>query len=399
MRVALLSSMTILDGTGQENRMPVSKGSLGMRSVLQFQADMALRMGAGRIIVWTDGLTDALLPVQHRVEQEGARFYAVDSVRTLSGLISASDEVLVVQDGLVPDPLLTEQILGPHSGVLGLPVDPAIAQGFERIDANRAWSGVMMLRGAAVERLAELPDDVEPASALLRIGLQSGTRIVDLPPDSTRQNGWILVRDARDLQFAHDWHLKRELNAAPWSRPGTALADRMAAKMAGPAFAKGYSDRSALVLAAVVIFLAIAMGWFVSVGAGFLGLMVAAILLALAAAFRRLRGEKPAQARLREQGVLLALDFAIILLTTFPWPDPDWANDIFAPVMLIGLIRLASILPGQKLMSPVSDRGALCAILALAGFVNLLHPAIMLGATGIMIVIFFGLNRAKITQV
>ncbi|WP_206678135.1 hypothetical protein, partial [Salmonella enterica] len=67
---------------------------------------------------------------------------------------------------------------------------PAVAEEFERIDADRAWAGILRTRGDRVARLAEMPPASDAASALLRIALQGGDPVVMLPADTIAGGRW-----------------------------------------------------------------------------------------------------------------------------------------------------------------------------------------------------------------
>ena len=108
--------------------------------------------------------------LQHRAEAAGARFIAIREPRKLSGIVTANDELLVLAPGVLPDEDAVMRHLAKPC-VLVFPADPAVQRGYERIDLHFAWAGALVVRGTAVEQLAQLPGDVDTPSALLRIAL------------------------------------------------------------------------------------------------------------------------------------------------------------------------------------------------------------------------------------
>src|SRR5690606_40835190 len=91
----------------------------------------------------------------------------------LLGAVRADDELLALAPGLLPEAADALEGLGKRKGVLVLPAGPGVAAGFERLDLNRAWAGALVVGGAQVELLSDLPPDIEPTSALVRIALQA----------------------------------------------------------------------------------------------------------------------------------------------------------------------------------------------------------------------------------
>ncbi|MFD1959660.1 hypothetical protein ACFSHP_12440 [Novosphingobium panipatense] len=156
-------------------------------SVAQHQLGTVIALGCQRVICMARGMSPELAALQHDAEDAGLQFAVVTAANQLSGLVTAADELVVISEGLFADAAQTVSLLEGHAPVvLVQPVEGALAAGFERIDINRATAGVMRAPGSLVERLHELPIDVDAVSALTRIALQSGTTMREVPPQRER---------------------------------------------------------------------------------------------------------------------------------------------------------------------------------------------------------------------
>src|SRR5690606_37403223 len=145
----------------------------------------------------------------------GARFQAIRDGHGLLGAVSAADELLVMAPGLVAEDAGALETLAGAKGVLVLPAGPGVAAGFERIDLERAWAGALVLPGALVERLADLPADSEPAAALLRVALQAQVPERRMAETPLALGSWLMVGAKDDAARREREWLRRHMPAAP----------------------------------------------------------------------------------------------------------------------------------------------------------------------------------------
>jgi len=204
---------------------------LAGKSLVQRQLDFAFSLGCEKVACLAPGSGPDVQAARRYAEQAGARFAVISGARHLLGQVSAQDEVLVLADGLLPaEAEAAAMLTGPV--VLTLPADSACPAGFERIDLNLAWAGAMIVSGTMVERLSDLPPDIDPVSALLRIALQSRIRTAGVPETALRDQTWLIAKEAGQLQaLEQDW-ITRYLPKAKGFVPGKALV-RLAASTLG----------------------------------------------------------------------------------------------------------------------------------------------------------------------
>ena len=361
--------------------MPRAFLRLGGATLAHHQLILALAAGCERIACIARALTPEMIALQHEAERAGARFHMISGARALSGLVTANDELLVVGEGLVaavPDAL---EAIGGTPVILVLPAETAVPQGFERIDLNQAAAGLMLLPGRLVERLNDLPADAEPASALLRIGLQAGIAQRGIAETTISAGHWLLVRNEEAAHSAElDWMQRHTLGRG--KTPGLGLATLIVRRF-GAALLHGGSGGKTLTLASYVLMaIAAGAGWF-GWNATALGLCAPAWLLhRTGCIIERIQSE----ALGRRTGILAAeypftwiFDAVIGFLLLFGTPyipgEAMWQR-AFAPFMLFGLLGLFTrVLPGR--WTPwLADRMLLAILLCGLALASLLAPGV-----------------------
>ncbi|MFZ9395919.1 MAG: hypothetical protein ACO25F_07665 [Erythrobacter sp.] len=373
MRTALLSALE----TTEDGRLRAFE-RLGGRSLLAWQADLAKDLGCVRILCLCERDSDPLDDVRREAEQAGMEFRRISDPIALIGQLSADQDLVVLADGLVADRAQAVAALDDRRGVLTFSDETGIAAGFERIDAEHAWAGILVGRAQIAERLAELPPDSDMVSALLRLALQAGTRLVPIDDDLLTTGDWLLVRQADALAAREAVLLDRSVEQAFWRAPGTALSRRLARRLAPDAIERG--PAIALALGGLAMSGAIALAAYAepvaALGAFLLGVLVLGTGEALAALGARLRGigERPGRSRIRRALV----DLALLAVLALPRNAPEPLERLFLPVLLLGLLRLAASLAPPQWRASWNDRTPLVLVLLLAGWFDALQPSLAL---------------------
>jgi len=345
---------------------------VGGAQVVRHQLTVALAARCERIIVLAQAFSPDLAELQRESERAGASFHVLNGARGLSPLVSAADEVLVIADGLLPttgDAL--RLIAAGGQGIFVQPAETGVPAGFERIDINHAAAGLMLVPGRLVERLMDLPPDADPASALLRIALQSGVVQRSLPPEVGEGGRWLLVRSEAEAQAAEDTWMDRHTAGGPHT-PGPLLA-RFLARRIGPAVLHANATGLLVPYGAGYLLAGVGVGlaW---LGLGWLGLMLiglACVIQRAAAILGRLQREILAiRTGMAWRSALSALVLdaviaAVLVLMRAPLPGESLIARCFAPVVLIGLVRLLPRLFSEGWSVWLADRLLLCLLLAL----------------------------------
>jgi hypothetical protein len=358
---------------------------LAGRTVLAQQVDWLRSIGCERILCLCESADGEVLRVQQEVEATGGSFQALRGFLHLPALVRAEDELVILADGLLPDPGLAAawfaQGAGPPRFVAALPASsPLVTQhgdDFERIDAQQHWAGLLVMRGAPVQQLADFPPDADAISLLLRLALQAGTPCRALPGDDPAPTGWLLAADENALTAQEQALIIRAAGGADGRRPSQALARAGALMLAPDGLAKGplvaASSAAALHIGAIA-----AAVW----GAGTIALVSAAggaVAAALAGTLGKMaeellgRGTSAARPGRLDLAVDIAVA-AVLLITLSP-------SGTLAPLAMLGpvLVGLARLTPPAAPLALLADRAVLPGVLAIASVFGLLpHAAALL---------------------
>lgn len=369
LRVALL---TVMEPAGANPAVPRGLLEIGGASVVRHQLVLALSLGCRKVICVARELGQGMLELQHEAERGGAQFHLVSGVRQLAGLVSAADELIVLGDGVLAAPVDAAALLEQGPAVLVQPIEAGLAAGFERLDINHAVAGAMRIPGGLVERLFELPPDCDIASALTRIALQSGVRQRMVPPELRDGACWHLVRDDDEAHRVEEHWVDLHLGTERQVSPGSCLA-RFLTRCFGPMLLHAGSGARAVILGAGgALALAFAAAWigypvigFVLLGLAWLARRVGELLSRVERDSLRLAPSLfPREAMF---GVLV--DLVIVLLVAWSKGADVPATVLsgaFAPLMLVGVLRILPRGQSAAWQQVSGDRLVLCFGLAIA---------------------------------
>lgn len=337
------------------------------KSVLSHQIDCAAHLSCDRVICLTGGLGPEMGAARSYAQRAGVRFEVAESILRLMGLITADDDVVLIADGVLPDCAALVNVLGDRTGVVAFPAEPALGLGFERLDASRAWSGALRMRGAGVARLADLPGDCDLASSLLRIALQSGARVIEIDPAPLADGAWRRRVERHAAAEAERRWVARQVQPVPFAAPGLAISQRLASRWARD-IGGGRWRRAPHLAALVAGALAVGAGLVSWPLAGLALLLAASVALAMAEVFDRVEtlGAPPRKAGLAfplagwlRDGVLVAL-LALLIRA-----EPDWLR-LFLPLTMVSAVRLGEATARAPLRPLYSDRIIMLMMLAAA---------------------------------
>lgn len=385
MRTGLVSALR-RTGTGAlRAAMP-----LAGRTVLSRQVDLLRALGCERILCLCDRVDAEVLGVQQAVESSGGTFQALRGFLHLPALVRGDDELVILADGLLPDPALIADLFAhstPPRFVAALAAtNPLVAQDpddFERIDAERHWAGVLAMRGAPVQHLADFPPDADAVSLLLRLALQAGTPCRMVTEDRAAPSAWLLAADETALAVQEDALIMRAAGAVDWRRPSQAAARLIGRQLVPRGLARGplFALAGALVLMLGGVtasrFGAAVSGLTLAAG----GVLAAALADVLANMRRELLGDGLSPRALGWTGWAVDGLAALTLwlaLTSAPLSEP---LSVLGPVA-VGLARVASrTVPA---LAFPADRMVLLAVLALGAGLGVLPLFVAVSALALL---------------
>ena len=388
MRTALIAAIATTDcGTLR------AELRFGGRSVLAWQVDLLRALGVERFLCLCHSAQGEVLRLQHALEAEGAAFHALRGFAALPALVRAEDELIILRDGVLPDAVQVQALVGdgprlrPLVACLpdGHPLSLAHPADFERIDSSRHWAGLLVMRGAAVQQLADFPADADAISLLLRLSLQAGTPCAELDAETAAPEAWMLADSAAALAAQEQALIKRSDASLDWRAPLVALASLLVRRLAERGILGGTRIAAGIALGLMVGAIVVAV----------LGYPPAALALATAGAFAgnvSARFAALARQLLRRPAIAMpampiswAIDaMAAGTLVAALVPQEQWSAPLVplavCGLLVIGLARLAARAESSAAATIWSDRASLLAVLALAAALGLLAEATALFA-------------------
>ncbi|MEY2942669.1 MAG: hypothetical protein RLY97_683 [Pseudomonadota bacterium] len=367
--------------------------ALGNVSIARQQLGIMLGLGVERVICIAQKLDTHIIELQHFAEDAGAKFHVVTGPRGLLGLVTATDELLALADGLLAWPKMAAGLLD-RAGVLVQPVEEGLAAGFERMDGQYASAGALRIPGRLVERLAELPSDSDAFSSLQRIALQAGIAQRMIQDNSASNGSWNLVRHDDDAHAAETQWIRLHSDVVGARNCSTNIA-QWAVRHVGPALLHAGSGNVIVASSGLLLaLLALIMGWFGWVGAGLGFTGIAAILFISAHLLGRVERELqqlPSYYPWRAAICGWLIDGVILVLVVWNGPvngGQNYLEIVFPPLILLGLSRILPMIGSRNRASSqseqpnywrfwVTDRSLVVLVLMVASWAGVLSQAVV----------------------
>lgn len=172
---------------------------LAGRSLIERQARIAADAGARPIIVAVERQPPELSAALERLRREGLDILIARSAGEAAKAVQASDSILLMADGLLPDEVQAQRIAAQGGAALLAVPDVRFDDRFERIDADSRWGGLALIDGQTLKHTAAMLQDWDLQSTLLRRALQGGARLVGLAGDPATAD-LIVAERASDLR-------------------------------------------------------------------------------------------------------------------------------------------------------------------------------------------------------
>lgn len=390
MRIAVLAMAVPL-----ANDALVTCGGLrvGGDSIVGQQLRLAIAAGAARLLVLADRQTVGLEELIADARAAGLGTAIIADAPGLCAEVTAADELLVIGDALLADPVLALPLLA-KGGVVTLPVEPGLAAGFERIDAESAWGGMMVIPGALAERLRQLPRDCDIASSLLRIALMAGVSVRPVDGAAIADKRWVVVRGEAEAQAVEEQRLRLSLAEARGRTPGRALAGFLVGRFGSRLFAAEKSPALVWWGALAPVLAAMGLAWFGLFGGAFFALALAWLAVRAAMILDNAERQGRIASALPDRRPVLALlgidaVFAGVLALALQAPDGGAAPVLVAVCLAVVFTGLARIGAAGFPMFPArpffEDRFTHAIVLQLAFIAGWLAAVVMATIIAVML--------------
>lgn len=383
-RLVVLISIPARGEANSETDMPM----IGGRSLASHQLDFALACGAGQVVALGDGSSATALALRHQAEAADLQFSIASGPHSLAGIIRDEDWALVMQEGLLA--LNSSAIAAVRNAdgerVLTLSSGAGTHAGFERIDLERAWAGLMLLDAKRMEGLLSLPEDCDPFPALLRIALQARLPEVQLRERALSDGSWVKVRPDSDMISIEEAWLARVIPEAKPTSVSSYFSMQMFKRL-GRKLMPASKSLAAIVAAGSATFAgAIACIWFEYFAGGFLLLALGTPLFTLANNLVSVSYgpfTPPIKPRWSASKSLAVLPDAALAACCILAIDAEWFLQIYPPLLLLVLLRSEEWRSTGGFRALLTDRVLIACLLAVSALVGL-HE-IMIGFIALMI--------------
>lgn len=368
---------------------------VGGVSVALEQLVLALSMGCERIFCLAGRMTPEVAALQHEAERGGARFQIIPGPHGLLGQVTAADDVIALADGLFASVSDAAALLEPGAAVLVQPAEGAVEAGFERIDPTLASGGALRIPGRLVERLADLPHDCDAFSALLRIALQAGVAQRPLPPAGQGDGFWTLLTNEEQAHALEPLWIRRRIRHTRPFNPTRGLA-RFLVRSFGSALLHAGSGSHFVIGAGIVLLaLGLGIGWLGWAGVALIVTALAWLAGEASVVLKRIEADRVVPpGRGISWHVLFEWSTDALLVLLIGWAAPVAAMQsgferLFAPLMLLALLRILPRIVHSPWSAWLEDRALLAIVIALAVLAGVAAPlvygsAIILAACGIL---------------
>jgi hypothetical protein len=149
---------------------------LAGRTLLERQVRLAASVGASPILLFVERVPPELLASIDRLRGEGVAVILARSAAEAAEAVHPDDRLLVMADGFIGDEAHVARLLEAGANSLLTVPDLGVDDRFERIDAQSRWAGLALISGQMLRQTAEMLQDWDLQSTLLRRAIQAGAR-------------------------------------------------------------------------------------------------------------------------------------------------------------------------------------------------------------------------------
>ncbi|MES2988942.1 MAG: hypothetical protein V4808_13635 [Pseudomonadota bacterium] len=282
----------------------------GGMTLLEYQVRLLVGAGAEKVLIAVGKMTPPLLTAVNRATKKHPMVEVVRSAEEAAEKFDHGSRVLVLADGLVTTDPVMDRMAAEGGEALLVTDDADSPAAIERLDMRDSWAGIARISVAQLGQIAQMPEDYDFQSALLRIASQSSAEHVPITASWLR-SGHSVERSAEGLAARNTGVLaaltERRVDWADrwvFTRVARAVLPELVGRNVG-----GWVLMVAGGALSLLSLMAIGMDW---EGVGLVGSLTAAATLATGSAMAALRGEEMRGRAL--EWAILALFGAVVLL-------------------------------------------------------------------------------------
>lgn len=374
MRAALIS----LPPPDESESIDIAGKSLAERQML-----FARQCGCEAVIAYGSGASRGAIRLRHMAEKAGMRFQVISNTHALPGAIRGDDSLLVFQPNMLPESRQALDLLRAEGErMLVVSAGPGASGGFERIDLDRAWGGVLTLPGKWLAHLSTLPEDAAPHAALLRIALQQKLPEARLDDTVLDDGRWMIVGDVEAAGKREAEWLRRHVGQSPITSPSRWLAEQLIGRAGAWLMERPLTRTIFLTLSLALLAGAIAAAWYEYPILAFVLLALASPVLESFLALSQL-AVAPFGVVKRWPWLRKLVDAGLFTLAVIAI-DSLWYRAVFPPFVLVVSLTLLDRAKRNGAIVLVSDRAVIAALIASLGAFLPLEGGIMLAGSVVL---------------
>jgi len=329
---------------------------LAGRTLLEYQAGLALAAGAGHVVILAERVPAPLASAIDRLRRGGARIEIARTVPDAIDRFHPQERILLLADGAVAAQGAIDALAAtPAAALLVLPDTPDYLA-FERIDATQRWAGCALLGKPQLEATARMLGDWDLTSTLLRRLVQADAMRVDaLDPSGDRPLPPPVLATGPAAIGAVEASLLRRAEADEGNWTERHLHRLFAAPLIPPLIERQVEP-------ARLAYGAVALGWAAPLLASFHYYWAALLLLPIAAGLAstarrmgRIWGGGAGQDQLCALARHAASSMALILLCRTIAAEGGWGWWTIAALIAVGLAGTAGLAPVVAAIRPLPD--------------------------------------------
>ncbi|MEP2102263.1 MAG: hypothetical protein ABJP02_12220 [Parasphingorhabdus sp.] len=169
MRLALIS----LSAENSAGNKPAGLLPLFNSNILSRQVQSARQMGAEKIILLSPTIYGDLLQYADGLKNSDIKVDIVRNAKDLQDYKSQGEDLIFLSDGVFPDRSIEQKLSRQSDELIYVVSNADNYENFERIDLTHRWLGIALLKAERLAEIAEIPDDWDIGSALLRTAVQA----------------------------------------------------------------------------------------------------------------------------------------------------------------------------------------------------------------------------------
>jgi hypothetical protein len=317
----------------------------GGSTLIEYQARLLAAVGVTHLLVAVSRVTPALLGATNRIGAKGVTVDIVRSAEEAAAKAHPLAQIIVFADGLVTTDAVVEWIASEGHEALLVARDGDGTPGIERVDPTHSWAGLARVPAARLKDVAEMPDDYDFQSTLLRYSAQAGAVQLLLPAGTGR------TRHGVERSAAALMERSKAVLAALGDRR-TAWVDRfvftpVTGWLLPQLVSRGVPGWGLLAAAGGLGIGALASFYLSYAGIATALVVAATSILSTGSMLSWLRGED-SRGRFQERAIAVIAALTAVLLGLAAWRSGHDGAGLVLGITLVGLVALTDRVPAER---------------------------------------------------